>query len=134
MKRAIEILVVSLSLLMHLGFARGADAGGLEPRNATALTEVAPSPSAFAKERLQLVSFVRILIGGRLAGTLVAYDDNETKRPADYLELYDPDGRIVAIGWFDRFGIERVAIDRAVLEQGRELAGVLVVLVEGEDV
>jgi len=133
-KKTSKALAVSLSLLMNLGFARGTHAGGIEPRHATALTEFAPSTNAFAKERLHLVSSVRILIGGKLAGALVAYDDNETKRPADYLELYDPEGRIVAIGWFDKFGIERVAIDRAVLEQGRDLAGVLVVLVEGEDV
>lgn len=67
-------------------------------------------------------------------GGLAAYDDAVTERTADYLELYNSAGSLIAIGWFDRFGIERVAVDRALLEDAAKLEGVFIVLVEGDSV
>jgi hypothetical protein len=60
------------------------------------------------------------------------YDDATSARTADYLELYDNAGQVVAIGWFDRFGIERMAIDRGLLEDQDELKGIFVLVLKGD--
>ena len=65
-------------------------------------------------------------------GEVLIYDDPTTKRPADYFELYDTDGDLLAVSWFDRFGIQRVAVDRGLLEEADKLEGVFVILLEGE--
>jgi hypothetical protein len=57
-----------------------------------------------------------------------------TTRPEDYVELYERDGELVAVGWFDRFGIQRMAIDRAFVDGGDKLQGVFVAIVDGESV
>ena len=38
----------------------------------------------------------------------------------------------MAVGWIDRFGIERIAVDRGLLKDKDELEGVFVVLLDGE--
>jgi hypothetical protein len=62
------------------------------------------------------------------------YDDPTTARPADYFDLYDNVGDLVAVGWFDRFGIRRVAVDRGLVEEKNDLEGVFVTLVEGDSI
>jgi hypothetical protein len=52
----------------------------------------------------------------------------------DYWELYDNDGDLVAISWFDRFGIERLAIDRGLVDEGDKLEGAFVVFSDGDSV
>ena len=81
---------------------------------------------------LTLVSFSPLVIAGNTVGKVLIYDDPTTKRPADYFELYDADDDLFAVSWFDRFGIQRVAVDRGLLEQADKLEGVFVVLLEGE--
>ena len=54
------------------------------------------------------------------------------QRPVDYLEVFDSDGALVVVSWFDRFGIERLVVDRALVEGGQELEGVFVAVVNGE--
>ena len=81
---------------------------------------------------LTLVSFSPLVIAGTTVGKVLIYDDPTTKRPADYFELYDADDDLFAVSWFDRFGIQRVAVDRGLLEQADKLEGVFVVLLEGE--
>jgi hypothetical protein len=67
-------------------------------------------------------------------GALAVYDDPRTARPEDYIELYDNDGQLVAVGWIDRFGIERIAVDRALLENREDLNGTFVTVVDGEPI
>jgi len=62
------------------------------------------------------------------------YDAPTTKRPADYFELYNTNGDLLAVGWFDRFDIERLAVDRGMLDDAGEVAGVFVSLLEGDSV
>ena len=81
---------------------------------------------------LTLVSFSSLLIAGNTVGKVLIYDDPTTKRPADYFELYDADDDLFAVSWFDRFGIQRVAVDRGLLEEADKLEGVFVILLEGE--
>ena len=67
-------------------------------------------------------------------GRVVVYDDPTTQRSADYIELYNNTGNLVAVGWFDSYGIERMAVDRGLLEDRDEIEGVLVVVLDGEAV
>jgi hypothetical protein len=41
---------------------------------------------------------------------------------------------LVAIAWFDRFGIQRTVVDRALVQGGDEPEGVLVAILEGEPI
>ncbi len=54
--------------------------------------------------------------------------------PADYLEFYNNASNLVAISWFDSYGIERMTVDRGLVEDGGELEGGFVVLLDGEAV
>jgi hypothetical protein len=84
---------------------------------------------------LTLVSLSPLLIEGEAAGIVAAYDDPATERPTDYFELYDNTaGNLLAVRWFDKFGIERMAVDRGFLENADKPEGVFVVLLEGDPV
>jgi hypothetical protein len=72
-----------------------------------------------------------LVADGKTVGALAVYDDPATRRSEDYLELYDSDGDLVAVGWFDRFGIQRIAVDRAFLEGREDLQGEFVTVVDG---
>jgi hypothetical protein len=54
--------------------------------------------------------------------------------PADYLEFYNNASNLVASSWFDSYGIERMTVDRGLVEDGGELEGGFVVLLDGEAV
>lgn len=86
------------------------------------------------KDRLTVVSFLPVILEGEIAGGVAVYDDPATERPADYLELYNSTGGLLAVSWFDRFGIERLAVDRGLLEDARKLEGVFVVLLDGDSI
>jgi hypothetical protein len=86
------------------------------------------------KDRLALVSVVQVTVGGLILGGLAAYDDTATPRPADYLELYNTSGELLAVTWFDRFGIERLAVDRALAEHADRLEGVFVLVENGDSI
>jgi hypothetical protein len=63
------------------------------------------------------------------AGVLVFYDDLRTKRPIDYVELYDLDGELLVVSWIDRFGACQAAVDRGLLnEDDPRIDGVLVII------
>jgi len=80
---------------------------------------------------LTVVLLSPLMEQGTQLGLAVIYDDPSTQRPSDYLEVYNRDGSLVAVAWFDRFGIERVAVDRAFVDGEDELEGVFVPLVDG---
>lgn len=79
-----------------------------------------------------VVKVSQLIAGGRRLGTVVWYDDSATPRPADYVEVYDSDGGLVAVAWFDRYGIERVAMDRAFIEGRERLEGTFIAVVDGD--
>jgi len=68
--------------------------------------------------------------GGVKLGTAVLYDDPSTRRTADYLELYDSQGGLAVVSWFDRFGIQRIAVDRAFVDGEERLEVVFVTVVD----
>ena len=79
-----------------------------------------------------LISFSPLVANGETVGAIAVYDDPTTQRPADYLEVFDSGGALVVVSWFDRFGIERLVVDRALGDGGQELGGVFVMVVNGE--
>ena len=85
---------------------------------------------------MSLVSFQPWVVEGEVFGALAAYvyDDVTTERPIDRWELYDKEGNLLALTWFDRFGIKRTAVDRGIVEQGDKLEGVFVVISDGESI
>jgi hypothetical protein len=91
------------------------------------------APLGPPRRSLNLVSLVPVTTNGGTA-TVAVYDDPATPRKEDYLELYDSSGELVAVGWFDEFGIQRLAIDRAVVEGRAELQGAFVMVVEGQGI
>jgi hypothetical protein len=63
---------------------------------------------------------------------VVIYDDPQTGREIDYLEVYDEAGDLLMVMWFDRLGIFQVAVDRGLLsEDDPEVDGVLVLVTAG---
>ena len=53
-----------------------------------------------------------------------------TLRTEDHLELYDSGGELVAVGWFDQFGIRRMIVDRALVEGEDRFQRIFVTLVQ----
>ena len=85
---------------------------------------------------MSLVSFDPLVIKGELIGALATYvyNDVTTERPADYWELCDKEGNLLAVKWFDRFGILRTAVDRGIVEEKDKLEGIFVVVLDGNSI
>ena len=83
---------------------------------------------------LTLISLSPLTANGQTVGAIAIYDDPTTPRPADYVEVFDSDGAPVVVSWFDRFGIERLVVDRALIDGGDELQGVFVAVLDGESI
>ena len=94
--------------------------------------EISVSASVPEKDRLILVSSVGLILEGEIVAVVAVYDDATTDRATDYLELYNTVGDLLAVSWFDNFGIQRMAVDRGLLEHADQLEGVFVVLLEGK--
>jgi len=48
--------------------------------------------------------------------------------------LYDSAGDLVALGWFDQFGIQRIPVARGLLDESDELEGDFVFLLDGDPI
>lgn len=95
--------------------------------------EIISPASPPQKDRLTLTTVFSAVIDEEVVGFLAVYDDITTERSADYVELYGSAGRLLVINWFDQFGIERVAVNRSLLEPGqKEREGVFVLILEGD--
>ena len=83
------------------------------------------APGEAAQRALKVIQSSPLVAGGVNLGTAVLYDDPATRRAADYLELYDGQGGLVVVSWFDSFGIQRIAVDRAFVAGEERLEGVV---------
>jgi len=85
---------------------------------------------------MSLVSFSPWVVEGEVLGTMAAYvyTDVTTERPADYWELYDKNGDLLAVSWFDKSGVQKTAVDRGILEEKDRLEGILVVVLTGNSI
>src|SRR5207244_13597610 len=82
--------------------------------------------AASSMHALVLVSIASVVLDDETLGDVVAYHDPTTKRPADYFELYDSEGNLLAIGWYDRFGMRRIAVDRGLVDESQNAHGEVV--------
>lgn len=129
-KKTIYFVVLSLSVLLL--FSRALPAEPMRVTENLRREKVLLPPSAPDKDQLILVSFVTITYEAEIIAVLAVFNDPQTKRPVDYFEFYDGSGGFLLVGWVDRFGIRRTAMDRGLLqEQASQLEGVLVLLAEG---
>ena len=119
-----------IGLLFFLGFITRS----LEAADNASGPEVPLSATRLEQHSLTLVSSSPLVVEGQTLGEILVYDDPTTKRPADYFELYDYPGDLIAVGWFDRFGIERIAVDRGILDGEDELEGVFISLLDGDSI
>ncbi len=117
-------------LLFFLGFI----VTSLDAADNASESEILLSATQLEQHSLTLVSSSPLVVEGQTLGEVIVYDDPTTKRPEDYFELYDNPGDLIAVGWFDRFGIERMAVDRGILDGEDELEGVFVSLSEGDSI
>ena len=53
-------------------------------------------------------------------------------KPEDYFEFYDRETNLLAVGWFDRFGMQKLAIDRGLFDGSSRLQGVFVTRPDGK--
>ena len=124
--RAAAKVIGGIILLSCIAAAAAqAEDGGAQPPHARLAAELAQAP-------FTLVSIAPLLGNGQTVAAIAIYDDPSTPRSVDYLEVFDGGGALVAVNWFDRFGIERLIVDRALVEGGSELEGVFVAVVDGE--
>jgi len=116
---------VMLTLLLVLATPAGVDA-------ADNLAGNVALPSANGPRRLSVVGSFPLVANEATLGTVVVYDDPTTARREDYLEIYNHADELVAVAWFDRFGIQRVAIDRAFIDGKDQAEGVFIALIDGD--
>ncbi len=120
-----------VGLLFFLGFIATESLEGADSASEPGALLIA---AGLEHPSLTLVSFSTLVIAGNTVGEVLIYDDPTTKRPADYFELYDNNGGLLALDWFARFGIQRMAVDRGLLEKTLKLEVVFVVLLEGDSI
>lgn len=129
-----KIYLIILALVGQLFFFGHIPTESLEAGGSVPNQEIFLPVSAPEQDHLTLVSFFRLVAQDTIVGGIAIYDDAGTKRPGDYLELYNRAGDLLAVSWFDRFGIERTAVDRGLLEAADKLHGIFIVLIDGDSV
>lgn len=120
--RVLTFIVGALLVILITATANASDNGSGKA--------VLSTPLDVPQRALKLIQSSPLLAGGVKLGTAVLYDDPSTRRAADYLELYDGQGGLVAVSWFDRFGIQRIAVDRAFADGRQRLEGVFVAVID----
>ena len=83
---------------------------------------------------LNLVQLVPVTSNRDNVGIIAIYDNPMTRRAEDYLELRDDRGQIVAMEWFDQFGIRRLTLDRGFLNGAAKFERIFVTLLSGEPI
>jgi hypothetical protein len=113
--------------LLLFGDVRAAE---IQPKDNGSEQELVSKPQ---QHQMTLVSLEPWVVEGELLGLVAAYtyDDVSTERPADYWELYNNQGSLVAVSWFDKFGARRTAVDRGIVEEADQLEGVFVIVSDG---
>jgi hypothetical protein len=122
-----KIYFILCGIIAQLLFFGDVRAEKVQPNNNAAEQEIVMGPE---QHDMSLVSFQPWVVEGEVLGALAGYvyDDVTTERPADYWELYDTEGNLLALSWFDRFGIQRTAIDRVIVEGEGKVEGIFVVV------
>jgi len=119
-------LMAASVLFLFIAAASG-HAGESDPGNDNLLSAL-----DLPERPLSLMKYSPVVAAGVRLGMAVVYDDPATRRSGDYLEFYDGEGGLVAVSWFDRFGIQRVAVDRGFVDGEARLAGIFVAVVDDD--
>src|SRR5262245_59438548 len=127
-----RIKLVILGLIVQLFVVGHANAQPVEVTDNASGWEIPDTASKIGF--LVRISTVPCVVESNIVVKFIVYDDPTIERLVDYWELYDNDGDRVAISWFDRFGIERLAIDRGLVDEGDKLEGAFVVFSDGDSV
>ena len=131
-KSRIRVALMILGFVVGLVFLDYLTMKVAEAADTSAQQEIFFPTSVPEKNHLRPISILPVTVEGEVVGCVAIYDDPTTQRSADYLELYNNAGDLVAVSYFDSYGIERVAVDRGLVEHKDELEGVFVVLLDGE--
>jgi hypothetical protein len=130
--KKISAIVSGFVILLFLSMPLEAEP--LSARDHTSPLQALLLASGLQPLQLAQVSFSPLVVGDEIVGMVAVYDDATTERPADCLELYNNAGQLVAISWFDKFGIQRMAVDRGLLEDNGKLEGVFVLVLDGDSI
>jgi hypothetical protein len=124
------IIVGIVAQLMFFGTVRADD---LQRYDYVTEQESVTTPQG---DEMTLIYSEPWVVEGEVLGVLAGYvyKAGTAQRPIDYWELYTRAGDLLAVSWFDRFGIERTAVDRGIVEESDKLEGVLVVVLDGETI
>jgi hypothetical protein len=126
-----KVYFIVLGMVVQFLFFSDIRAEEVQPgANATG-QEIVTAPE---QHEMSLISFQPWVVEGEVLGAVAeyVYNDVTTERPADYWELYNREGELLAISWFDRFGIKRTAVDRGIVEEKDQLEGIFVVVLDGD--
>jgi hypothetical protein len=125
-----KIDFIVLGILAQLWFFGTVGADELRPRDNATEQEIVTAPEHY---EMTLISSQPWVVEGKILGRLAAYvyKDVSTERPVDYWELYDRQENLLAVSWFDKFGIQRTAVDRGIVEDEDKLEGIFVVVLDG---
>jgi hypothetical protein len=117
---------IAVLFLLGLVAARAAEASDNAGKQ-----EIVAGPE---QHEMRLVSFDPWVVEGEVMGAVATYvyDDVTTERPADYWEIYNQDGALLAVTWFDSLGVRKTAVDRGIVEEKDKLEGVFVVVLDGD--
>jgi hypothetical protein len=126
-----KIYFTLLGIIAQLLFFGDVRADELRSRDNATEQETVTTPEHHA---MILVSSQPWVVEGQVLGTLAAYiyEDVSTERPVDCWELYGKEGDLLAVSWFDRFGIQRTAVDRGLVENKDKLEGIFVAVLDGD--
>ena len=128
-----KIFFIVLGIVAQLLFFGDVGARQVQPSDNNTGQEMVTGPE---QHDIRLVSFDPWVVEGEVLGAVAvyAYDDVSSERPADYWEIYDKEGGLLAVSWFDRFGVRRTAVDRGIVEEKDKLEGVFVVVLDGNPI
>jgi hypothetical protein len=128
-----KIYFIICGIVAQLLFFGDVRAEEIQPKDNGSEQELVSGPE---QHQMTLVSFEPWVVEGELLGLVAAYtyDDVSTERPTDYWELYDNQGSLVAVSWFDKSGVRRTAVDRGIVEEEDHLEGVFVVVLDGSSI
>jgi hypothetical protein len=134
------LIFIILGFVARLVFLDDLATKAAEAADSPSKQEILLPVSVPERNHLRPISILPVTVEAEIAGyevvktvgRVVVFDDPTTRRSADYIELYNNTGNLVAVGWFDSYGIERMAVDRGLLDDRDELEGMLVVVLDGE--
>jgi hypothetical protein len=127
-----KMRAITLALVASLFLSVPVEAEPIQRSDNTPVQQALLPPFGPEQSQLTEVSLSPLVVGGETVGMVSVYDDPTTERPVDFLALYNNAGQLVAVGWFAKFGIQRIAMDRGLLEDNGKLEGVLVLVLDGD--